>query len=208
MSAPATPTAAPRELVLASAGSGKTYHLSSRIIMLLAAGAPTDEVLASTFTRKAAGEILERVLVRIAEGALDAGKAQELGPRRLPGSRRARRVPPAPGAPAQRVAPAETWELSTPSSPGWPEASSRKWGLRPAGPSPICRPTSGCEPKRCRRPSPVPTERSWWNCSACSTRGRQTAGPRCPVRSGRRPGPHPDGRWTRTPSTPGARTSA
>ncbi len=85
MSAPATPTAAPRELVLASAGSGKTYHLSSRIIMLLAAGAPAGEILSSTFTRKAAGEILERVLVRIAEGALDAGKAQELGRDAFPG---------------------------------------------------------------------------------------------------------------------------
>ncbi|HUF76432.1 MAG TPA: UvrD-helicase domain-containing protein [Longimicrobiales bacterium] len=69
----------PRELVLASAGSGKTYHLSSRIIELLALGAPPGEVLASTFTRKAAGEILDRVLLRLAEGAADAGKAQELG---------------------------------------------------------------------------------------------------------------------------------
>ncbi|GMR11955.1 MAG: UvrD-helicase domain-containing protein [Gemmatimonadota bacterium] len=69
----------PRELVLASAGSGKTYHLSSRIIGLLAAGAPVDEVLASTFTRKAAGEILERVLTRLAEGASDSEKAQDLG---------------------------------------------------------------------------------------------------------------------------------
>ena len=69
----------PRELVLASAGSGKTYRLSSRILGLLAAGAPPGSMLASTFTRKAAGEILERVLVRLAEGACDAGKARELG---------------------------------------------------------------------------------------------------------------------------------
>ena len=68
-----------RELVLASAGSGKTYHLSSRIIGLLAAGTPPNEILASTFTRKAAGEILERVLVRLAEGASDPEKAQALG---------------------------------------------------------------------------------------------------------------------------------
>lgn len=79
MNTPATSSLVPRELVLASAGSGKTYHLSSRIIGLLAAGAPADEVLASTFTRKAAGEILERVLVRLAEGASDSEKAQELG---------------------------------------------------------------------------------------------------------------------------------
>ena len=69
----------PRELVLASAGSGKTYRLSSRILGLFAAGAPPGAILASTFTRKAAGEILERVLVRLAEGASDAEKARELG---------------------------------------------------------------------------------------------------------------------------------
>ena len=82
MNAPATPTSPtslPRELVLASAGSGKTYHLSSRIIELLASGAPPSEILASTFTRKAAGEILDRVLVRLAEGASDADRARELG---------------------------------------------------------------------------------------------------------------------------------
>ena len=71
--------APPRELVLASAGSGKTYHLSSRILGLLAMGAPPGEVLATTFTRKAAGEILERLLVRLAEGASDPAKARELG---------------------------------------------------------------------------------------------------------------------------------
>ena len=68
----------PRELILASAGSGKTFHLSSRILRLLAAGVPASEVLATTFTRKAAGEILERALVRLAEGASDSEKALEL----------------------------------------------------------------------------------------------------------------------------------
>ncbi|MGD2124225.1 MAG: UvrD-helicase domain-containing protein, partial [Gemmatimonadota bacterium] len=56
----------PREMVLASAGSGKTYHLSSRLIGLLALGAKPEAVWASTFTRKAASEILERVLQRLA----------------------------------------------------------------------------------------------------------------------------------------------
>jgi ATP-dependent exoDNAse (exonuclease V) beta subunit len=60
----------PRETVLASAGTGKTYTLSSRLIGLLAAGAEPDAILASTFTRKAAGEILARVLTRLAHGAL------------------------------------------------------------------------------------------------------------------------------------------
>ena len=68
----------PRELVLASAGTGKTYHLSSRIIGLLEAGARPDEVLASTFTRKAAGEILDRVLARTAAAGLDEADRAEL----------------------------------------------------------------------------------------------------------------------------------
>jgi len=68
----------PREMVLASAGSGKTYHLSSRLIGLLALGERPDAVWASTFTRKAAAEILDRVLLRLARGALDESAAEEL----------------------------------------------------------------------------------------------------------------------------------
>ncbi|MFO8173639.1 MAG: UvrD-helicase domain-containing protein, partial [Longimicrobiales bacterium] len=68
----------PRELVLASAGTGKTYTLSGRIISLLAAGAPPDTLLASTFTRKAAGEILNRVLARLAEAGLSTEAAGAL----------------------------------------------------------------------------------------------------------------------------------
>lgn len=79
MSAPLGAGALPRELVLASAGSGKTYRLSNRIIQLLAQGVAPGEILASTFTRKAAGEILERVLVRLAKGAVDPEAAEELG---------------------------------------------------------------------------------------------------------------------------------
>nr|NIP60768.1 UvrD-helicase domain-containing protein [Gemmatimonadota bacterium]NIR81160.1 UvrD-helicase domain-containing protein [Gemmatimonadota bacterium]NIT89991.1 UvrD-helicase domain-containing protein [Gemmatimonadota bacterium]NIU33798.1 UvrD-helicase domain-containing protein [Gemmatimonadota bacterium]NIU34346.1 UvrD-helicase domain-containing protein [Gemmatimonadota bacterium] len=78
----------PRELVLASAGSGKTFRISSRIIGLLEAGAEPDHLLASTFARKAAGEILSRVLERIAEAVLDPEKAEALaGHALLPGRR-------------------------------------------------------------------------------------------------------------------------
>ncbi len=68
----------PREMVLASAGSGKTYHLSSRLIGLLALGVGPEALWASTFTRKAAAEILDQVLLRLARGALDPEKAEEL----------------------------------------------------------------------------------------------------------------------------------
>lgn len=54
----------------AAAGTGKTFDLSSRFIGLLAQGEPPDSVLATTFTRKAAGEIHDRVLSRLASAAL------------------------------------------------------------------------------------------------------------------------------------------
>ena len=72
------PMEAPREVVLASAGAGKTFHISSRIIALLAHGEEPEGILASTFTRKAAGEILRRVLDRMAEAAISPEKAREL----------------------------------------------------------------------------------------------------------------------------------
>ncbi|MCH8924455.1 MAG: UvrD-helicase domain-containing protein, partial [Planctomycetes bacterium] len=62
----------------ASAGTGKTFQLSNRYLGLAAAGAPVDHILATTFTRKAAGEILDRVLIRVAEAALDDAKRAEL----------------------------------------------------------------------------------------------------------------------------------
>lgn len=75
--------ALPRELVLASAGTGKTFRISSRIVGLLDLGAPVDDVFASTFTRKAAGEILERVLERLARAALDEEAARALADKAL-----------------------------------------------------------------------------------------------------------------------------
>ena len=68
----------PHTVIRASAGTGKTYQLSNRFIGLLASGARPDEILATTFTRKAAGEILDRVLLRLAEAADNETKRKEL----------------------------------------------------------------------------------------------------------------------------------
>src|SRR5262245_29965163 len=61
----------PHVVIRASAGTGKTYQLAVRYISLLAAGARPEEILATTFTRKAAGEILDRVLYWLAKAAAD-----------------------------------------------------------------------------------------------------------------------------------------
>ncbi len=60
------------EVIRASAGSGKTHQLTNRKLGLLATGVDPDVILATTFTRKAAGEILDRVLERLAKAAGDA----------------------------------------------------------------------------------------------------------------------------------------
>ncbi len=65
-------------LILASAGSGKTYQLTNRYLGLLASGAPVGSMLATTFTRAAAGEIRDRVLMRLADAADDAGERTAL----------------------------------------------------------------------------------------------------------------------------------
>ena len=45
---------------------------------MLAAGVPAHAILATTFTRKAAGEILDRILLRLAKAARDRAAADEL----------------------------------------------------------------------------------------------------------------------------------
>ncbi|MBX9654608.1 UvrD-helicase domain-containing protein [bacterium] len=57
--------------IRASAGSGKTFALTKRYLELLFRGVPPDRILATTFTRKAAGEILSRIVGRLAESLLD-----------------------------------------------------------------------------------------------------------------------------------------
>ena len=65
-------------IIRASAGTGKTFQLSNRYLTRLVDGIPPDQILATTFTRNAAAEILERVLKRLATGATADTNANDL----------------------------------------------------------------------------------------------------------------------------------
>jgi ATP-dependent helicase/nuclease subunit A len=64
-------TEASRRVIRASAGTGKTFQLSNWFLRELFAGAQLDQLLATTFTRKAAREILDRILVRLSNATID-----------------------------------------------------------------------------------------------------------------------------------------
>jgi ATP-dependent exoDNAse (exonuclease V) beta subunit len=65
-------------MILASAGSGKTYALTNRYIRLLAHGAKPERIAALTFTRKAAGEFFDEILKKLARAAGDGPAAEKL----------------------------------------------------------------------------------------------------------------------------------
>lgn len=65
-------------LIVANAGSGKTYRLVTRCLELLARGEAPDRILALTFTRKAAAEFLQKLFGRLAEAARDHAALQKL----------------------------------------------------------------------------------------------------------------------------------
>lgn len=74
----------PNEMILASAGSGKTWQLTNRYIALmglqLKSGIPVapERIIAVTFTRKAAGEFFDSILVKLAGAAADPKSAAAL----------------------------------------------------------------------------------------------------------------------------------
>lgn len=69
----------PAVLIRASAGTGKTHQLTNWYLRLLARGVHPSRILAVTFTRKAAGEILRRVVERLVRAASSSADAEALG---------------------------------------------------------------------------------------------------------------------------------
>lgn len=66
-------------MILASAGSGKTYQLGNRVIGKIGCeGVSPERLVALTFTRKAAGEFADSVLGKLAKGTLDNRAAEAI----------------------------------------------------------------------------------------------------------------------------------
>ncbi len=68
----------PNTIISASAGTSKTFALSNLYLRLLSSGAECQTILATTFTKKGAGEILDRIMDRLSDAALDDNAAAGL----------------------------------------------------------------------------------------------------------------------------------
>ena len=64
------------EMIFASAGSGKTFALTTRFIRLLSLGVVPERIVALTFTRKAAGEFFGEIVNRLAGAGADEAAAR------------------------------------------------------------------------------------------------------------------------------------
>ena len=79
-----TRNAIPNEMILASAGSGKTWQLTNRYIALMAQQllsgkeVTPERIVAVTFTRKAAGEFFDSILLKLARASSDPKFAKTL----------------------------------------------------------------------------------------------------------------------------------
>ena len=60
-------------VVVAGAGSGKTYTMTRRIITLIEQGVSPEKILGLTFTRKAASELLSRVSAAVTRDQRERG---------------------------------------------------------------------------------------------------------------------------------------
>ena len=69
------------QAIAASAGSGKTFQLAHRYLRLLADGVSPEEIVALTFSRKAAGEIFDSIVAYLCEAAATESGARSLARR-------------------------------------------------------------------------------------------------------------------------------
>jgi ATP-dependent exoDNAse (exonuclease V) beta subunit len=78
MSKQRSPVSPPFLAIRAAAGTGKTYSLTRRYLTLVDRGVSARDILAATFTRKAATEITGRIFSRLAESIIEPSKRQDL----------------------------------------------------------------------------------------------------------------------------------
>jgi len=69
------------QVIVASAGTGKTFQLAHRYIWLLANGVKPEQIIALTFSRKAAGEIFDSIIGYLCEAANSMEGAHRTGER-------------------------------------------------------------------------------------------------------------------------------